>query len=69
MQLVEKSFFDFPTDKLDRVWGIVFDNLRQGLRSDGGNDYKTLHTGKRKRVTREKIDFRNFASLATIFHM
>ena len=49
MQLVEKSLFDFPTDKLDRVWGVVFDNLRQGLRSDGGNDYKTLHTGKRKR--------------------
>ena len=49
MRLVEKNFHDFSVEKLDRIWGILFDNLRQGLKSDGGNDYKTLHAGKRKR--------------------
>ena len=55
MQLVEKRIFDFPTDKLDRVWGVVFDNLRHWLKSDGGNDYKTLHAGKRKRQKMEEL--------------
>ena len=49
MRLVEKNFHDFSVEKLDRIWGILFDNLRQRLKNDGGNDYKTLHAGKRKR--------------------
>ena len=55
MRLVEKNFHDFSVEKLDRIWGILFDNLRQGLKSDGGNDYKTLHAGKRKRQKMEEL--------------
>ncbi len=35
--------------KLDRIWAIMYDNLRSILKNRDGNDYKPEHNGKRKR--------------------
>ena len=55
IQLIVGKVNDFSVEKLDRIWGILFDNLRQRLKNDGGNDYKTLHAGKRKRQKMEEL--------------
>ena len=47
--LLLHMFRAFDPYKLDRIWAIMFDNLRSILKNRGGNDYKLEHTGKRKR--------------------
>ena len=45
----KEEFGAFDPYKLDRIWAIMYDNLRSILKNRGGNDYKPEHTGKRKR--------------------
>ena len=47
--LVKEEFGAFDPYKLDRIWAIMYDNLRSILKNRGGNDYKPEHNGKRKR--------------------
>ena len=47
--IVIEEFKAFDPYKLDRIWAIVFDNIRSILKSRGGNDYQPDHNGKRKR--------------------
>ena len=49
LDLVKEEFKAFYPYKLDRIWAIMFDNLRSILKNRGGNDYKPEYTGKRKR--------------------
>ena len=49
LDLVKEEFGAFDPYKLDRIWAIMYDNLRSILKNRGGNDYKPEHTGKRKR--------------------
>ena len=51
MDLMKEEFKAFDPYKLevDRIWAIMFDNLRSILKNRGGNDYKPEYTGKRKR--------------------
>ena len=49
LDLVKEGFKAFDPYKLDRIWAIMFDNLRSILKNRGGNDYKPEYTGKRKR--------------------
>ena len=49
LDLVEEEFGAFDPYKLDRIWAIMYDNLRSILKNRGGNDYKPEHTGKRER--------------------
>ena len=46
---VKEEFGAFDSYKLDRIWAIMYDNLRSTLKNRGGNDYKPEHTGKSKR--------------------
>ena len=46
---VIEEFKAFDPYKLDRIWAIMFDNLRSILKNRGGNDYEPEHTRKRKR--------------------
>ena len=47
--LLKEEFGAFDPYKLDRIWAIMYDNLRSILKNRGGNDYKPEHNGKRKR--------------------
>jgi len=47
--LYSLGFGAFDSYKLDRIWAIMYDNLRSILKNRGGNDYKPEHTGKRER--------------------
>ena len=49
LDLVNEEFGAFDPYKLDRIWAIMYDNLRSILKNRGGNDDKPEHTGKRKR--------------------
>ena len=49
LDLVKEEFGAFDPYKLDRIWAIMYDNLRSILKNRGENDYKPEHTGKRKR--------------------
>ena len=49
LHMVKEEFGAFDPYKLDRIWAIMYDNLRSILKNRGGNDYKPEHTGKRKR--------------------
>ena len=49
LDLVKEEFGAFDPYKLDRIWAIMYDNLRSILKNRGGNDYKPEHTGKRNR--------------------
>ena len=49
LDLVIEEFKAFDPYKLDRIWAIMFDNLRSILKNRGGNDYEPEHTRKRKR--------------------
>ena len=49
LDLVKEEFGAFDPYKLDRIWAIMYDNLRSILKNRGWNDYKPEHTGKRKR--------------------
>ena len=49
LDLVKEEFGAFDPYKLDRIWAIMYDNLRSILKNRGGNDYKPEHNGKRKR--------------------
>ena len=46
---VIEEFKAFDPYKLDRIWAIMFDNLRSILKNRGGNDFEPEHTRKRKR--------------------
>ena len=52
LDLVKEEFGAFDPYKLDRIWAIMYDNLRSILKNRGGNDYKPEHTGKRERQKR-----------------
>ena len=56
LDLVKEEFGAFDPYKLDRIWAIMYDNLRSILKNRGGNDYKPEHTGKRKRQPEKRID-------------
>ena len=45
LDLVKEEFGAFDPYKLDRIWAIMYDNLRSILKNRGGNDYKPEHTG------------------------
>ena len=47
--MVKEEFRAFDPYKLDRIWAIMYDNLRSILKNRGGNDDKPEHTGKRER--------------------
>ena len=47
--MVKEEFEAFDPYRLDRIWAIMFDNLRSILKNRGGNDYEPEHTRKRKR--------------------
>ena len=47
LDLVKEEFGAFDPYKLDRIWAIMYDNLRSILKNRGGNDYKPEHNGKR----------------------
>ena len=49
LDLVKEEFEAFDPYRLDRIWAIMFDNLRSILKNRGGNDYQPEHNGKRKR--------------------
>ena len=49
LDLVKEEVGAFDPYKLDRIWAIMYDNLRSILKNRGGNDYKPEHNGKRKR--------------------
>ena len=49
LDLAKEEFKAFDPYKLDRIWAIMFDNLRSILKNRGRNDYKPEHTSKRKR--------------------
>ena len=40
LDLVKEEFGAFDPYKLDRIWAIMYDNLRSILKNRGGNDYK-----------------------------
>ena len=50
LDLVIEEFKAFDPYKLDRIWAIMFDNLRSILKNRGGNDYEPEHTRKRKSI-------------------
>jgi len=49
LDLVKEEFGAFDPYKLDRIWAIMYDNLRSILKNRGGNDYKPEHNRKRNR--------------------
>jgi hypothetical protein len=46
---VMKAFEEYPRDKIDGLWACWFNNLRNIVASDGGNDYKQAHKGRKRR--------------------
>jgi hypothetical protein len=53
MELIQKAFVEYPTDKLDGIWGCLFNCYREILNSNGNNIYKIPHNGGRKRQKNE----------------
>ena len=43
LDLVKEEFGAFDPYKLDRIWAIMYDNLRSILKNRGGNDCKPEH--------------------------
>ena len=58
MNNVEKTFWDYPADKLEDKWACYYNNLRSIMHELGGNDYKQAHNGgqKRRRETGTSVD-------------
>ena len=52
--MVKEEFEAFDPYRLDRIWAIMFDNLRSILKNRGGNDYQPEHNGKSKRKRQKK---------------
>lgn len=53
---VELAWIQYDSDTLQRIWGVQYACYREILRRKGDNDYKTPHTGVRKRLG--EIDFK-----------
>jgi hypothetical protein len=49
MQIVQLCFNEYPMDKLDGIWGCLFNNFRSIMACDGGNQYLKAHNGGRLR--------------------
>ena len=49
MQIVQLCFNEYPMDKLDGIWGCLFNNFRSIMACDGGNQYPKAHNGGRLR--------------------
>ena len=49
LDLAIEEFKAFDPCKLDRVWAIMFDNLRSSLKNRGGDDYEPERNGERER--------------------
>ena len=49
LDLVKEEFKALDPYKLDKIWAIMFDNLRSILKNGGRSDYKPEHICKRKR--------------------
>ena len=49
LRCISEEFKAYDPYKLDRIWAIMFDNLRSILKSSDGNDYQPEHNRKRKR--------------------
>jgi hypothetical protein len=43
MQIVQLCFKEYPMDKLDGIWGCLFNNFRSIMACDGGNQYLKAH--------------------------
>jgi len=46
---VLEAYEEFPTEKIEHCWQVLFRNIMFVLRNDGSNDYKNLKTKERTR--------------------
>ena len=60
MDNVLKAFEEYPKEKITGIWACYFNNLRDIMSVDGGNDYKQAHNNSRNliKTTGTPIDLR-----------
>ena len=50
MDIVKTAFLRYPVEKIDGIWGCLFNNFRSIMKCRGSNQYKQAHNGGKNRA-------------------